>query len=102
MKTTIKAMILVSLLTTISVAVEESDRMRKQCQYVVYGSGNNDNSTDIFMRGLLFGIDYMSTKHGGGSVRQVIRNACKKSLNSDSGKTFSHEFKQQLALIIRN
>ena len=98
-------MILVGLSTTSS-ANNIDEIMKKQCQYLVYGTGENNIYINMYMMDIVAGEMYFTSKkkkfdyaHKTTS-NQIKKRACKEALNNNTTKSFEDKYKFGMAMLI--
>jgi hypothetical protein len=55
-----KVILSILLLSSFSYADKLSDVIEKQCEYNLYGKGNNDEKTQVYLHGLVAGMRYVT------------------------------------------
>lgn len=107
MKTQLKILMAILMITPITASAGDktNTRLKKQCQYIVYGNGENDPFDDTYLFGIIEGIVFMipsDERSDYARVKKTIirEKACKEALNNISKHGFQGDFKIQALKVL--
>ena len=96
--------IIIAILVVFSIGY--ADDMEKQCQYIVYGNGHNDMSTNGYLAGIMSGQLYATDKvYKNSSVknennRNLVGIACKEALANNNTNSFNNKYLWGVSIVI--
>ena len=96
--------LLVGLSSTANAEINK--KVKKQCKYVVYGSGNNARSTNMYMLGLINGQGFImnandyTSNASKLSKAQIEKRACREAFNNKSTDAFSDKYQWGVVVTI--
>ncbi len=97
-----KLTIVMAFLTIIPITLSANNidtGIKKQCQYLVYGNGSEDIYLNLFMSGIVTGIDFMIDKQDKSTFSKnsnngvLVYKTCQNTLNDISSSGFLIDFK---------
>ncbi|GEM_PF-2652054 len=74
-----------------------SENIKKGCQYLIYGNGEDDSLARVYMFGVIDATSYAldkdkMTKHSKSNSIDISKLACKEALNENSSESFKNKF----------
>lgn len=99
------ALIITILMLTPSNADTNTDTgIKKQCQYVVDGKGTYAADVDMYLVGIIAGIEFMTIELTDFSEQSTYRvkkdKACENALNNNGSSGFDSDYKREVAKLI--
>ena len=106
MKNLLLATAILMGLSSVASANIVDDGIKKQCQYLVYGNGSNDNGVNMVMVGIVMGQTYRTDTENktqfsnNATFSQVSNRACKEAVNDNSADSFSNKYQWGVSVTI--
>lgn len=105
MKLKIFIAFIITNMMLITVHASELDNgLKKECQYIVIGTGNTDTQYSAYLLGVISGIQYMSKNITDfakvANFTEKRHKACKNALNNTSSAGFDSDYKREAAKFI--
>ena len=98
------AFIILNMLFTQANAVEIDVGLKKQCQYIVHGTGDSNLQYNAFLLGVISGVEYMikdpSNIAEDANYTKKRYKTCKNALKKPTASGFHDDYRREAVLLL--